>query len=160
MFRFFVRKGANLNVESILISFWSYMTQHESYSMWSQSESHFGCIWLNLNLIQCGVNLNLILVVYDSMWILFNLESIWISFWLYMTQSESYSMWSQFESHFGCIWLNVNHSMWSQILRSSRLWIKPCWESSSNVVLVCELTLRVNRHSKGQESPLSHHYVF
>ena len=26
--------------------------------------------------------------------------------------------------------------------------------------LVCELTLRVNRHSKGQESPLSHHYVF
>ena len=62
------------NVESILISFWSYMTQHESYSMWSQSESHFGCIWLNVNLIQCGVNLNLILVVYDSMWILFNVE--------------------------------------------------------------------------------------
>ena len=26
--------------------------------------------------------------------------------------------------------------------------------------LVCELTLRVNRHSNGQESPLSHHYVF
>ena len=26
--------------------------------------------------------------------------------------------------------------------------------------LVCELTLRVNRHSKGQESPLSQHYVF
>ena len=26
--------------------------------------------------------------------------------------------------------------------------------------LVCELTLRVNRHSKGQESPLSPHYVF
>ena len=26
--------------------------------------------------------------------------------------------------------------------------------------LVFELTLRVNRHSKGQESPLSHHYVF
>ena len=26
--------------------------------------------------------------------------------------------------------------------------------------LVCELTLRVNRHSKGQESQLSHHYVF
>ena len=26
--------------------------------------------------------------------------------------------------------------------------------------LVCELTLRVNRHSKGQESPLSHHYAF
>ena len=26
--------------------------------------------------------------------------------------------------------------------------------------LVCELTLRVNRHSKGQGSPLSHHYVF
>ena len=26
--------------------------------------------------------------------------------------------------------------------------------------LVCELTLRVNRHSNGQESPLCHHYVF
>ena len=26
--------------------------------------------------------------------------------------------------------------------------------------LVYELTLRVNRHSNGQESPLSHHYVF
>ena len=26
--------------------------------------------------------------------------------------------------------------------------------------LVCELTLRVNRHSNGQESPLSHHFVF
>ena len=26
--------------------------------------------------------------------------------------------------------------------------------------LVCELTLRVNRHSNGQESALSHHYVF
>ena len=26
--------------------------------------------------------------------------------------------------------------------------------------LVCELTLRVNRHSNGQESPLFHHYVF
>ena len=26
--------------------------------------------------------------------------------------------------------------------------------------LLCELTLRVNIHSKGQESPLSHHYVF
>ena len=25
--------------------------------------------------------------------------------------------------------------------------------------LVCELTLRVNRHSNGQESPLCHHYV-
>ena len=26
--------------------------------------------------------------------------------------------------------------------------------------LVCELTLRMNRHSNGQESPLCHHYVF
>ena len=26
--------------------------------------------------------------------------------------------------------------------------------------LVCELTLRVNKHSNGQESPLCHHYVF
>ena len=33
-------------------------------------------------------------------------------------------------------------------------------ESQAQLGLVCELTLRVNRHSNGQESPLCDHYVF
>ena len=33
-------------------------------------------------------------------------------------------------------------------------------ENQVQRALVCELTLRVNGHSNGQESPLCHHYVF
>ena len=33
-------------------------------------------------------------------------------------------------------------------------------ENKTQSGLVCEFTLRVNRHSNGQESPLCHHYVF
>ena len=33
-------------------------------------------------------------------------------------------------------------------------------ENHAQLGLVCELTLRVNRHSNGQESPLCHHFVF
>ena len=32
-------------------------------------------------------------------------------------------------------------------------------ENQAQLGLVCKLTLRVNRHSNGQESPLCHHYV-
>ena len=35
-----------------------------------------------------------------------------------------------------------------------------CVENQAQLGLVCELTFRVNRHSNGQESPLSHHFVF
>ena len=45
-------------------------------------------------------------------------------------------------------------------LPSKMLYYKELLRIKLKCGLVCELTLRVNRHSKGQASPLSHHYVF
>ena len=66
-------------------------------------------------------------------------------------------------------WVFHNSLLYHQPLHSTRrllslfFYIKPPFSLLRIKLkrgLVCELTLRVNRHSNSQESPLCHHFVF